>query len=602
MNSNMRLFLELVANSAGMKRELTDSGRAVHKFTQGAKREFESLKRAVGSVQGQLAGIGLTVGAVQQMMQSAQLDKSLIQIGQTAGVGAGEVASLRSGLFRMGKESGQVIENLKGGFDALVQSGLNMREAKATLDGINVAMAVTGANATTLSGGLTVAAQAFQFDLDKPGQALELLDKMTVAGRLGNAELENLSSIFARVGVNANSAGMSFDKTLGFIEALSKVERQPERLATLADSTLRVFTNLNYMRAAQKATGVNFYGKDGSRRDPLAVLKDIKAKFDGLKTDVQRDSFVGAAFGKADLDTIKGIRTLLGSNNLNEVGRMTGLIKDASGTLKKDFKEATANLIDQGGRLKNTLREAADGFVQPINKATADFLKRVMDDKKSGGMGVTGKEMLAGGAAVAAASVLAYRYGGKAISSLVRGAGGVAMGVAEGKALQAAAGITPVFVTNWPTSLGGSGVADTIGGIAGGAAAGNGGRAAGWIARNWKLMAGSSMGMASAELLPFLLAGGAGYGAGTLMNYGLGGLSGWATGGKYSGSGWMGEQVYDMFHPETYRPGAGKTDINLELNIDALGRLTSRSNNLNTSINTVRRGNFFSALMTTEGY
>ena len=325
--ADMKLFLQILANASGLKREMGESGTAVSRFTQGAKREFSSLKGALGGIEGKLAGLGISIGALQQMRVSAQLDKDLTQIGQTAGESAGQIALLRSDLFRMGKESGQDVESLKNGFNALVQSGLNMGEAKSTLDGVNIAMAVTGAKAETLSAGLTVAAQAFQFDLAKPGQALELLDKMTVAGRLGNAELENLSGIFARIGVNAQSAGMSFDKTLGFIEALSKVERNPERLATLADSTLRTFTNMNYMASAQKGTGIKFYSDKGKRRDPLDVLKEIKKRYDTLKTDLQRDSFVQAAFGKADLDTIKGIKTLLQSNNLPEVGRMAGLIE-----------------------------------------------------------------------------------------------------------------------------------------------------------------------------------------------------------------------------------------------------------------------------------
>ncbi len=42
-------------------------------------------------------------------------------------------------------------------------------------------------------------------------------------------------------------------KTLGFIEGLSQIQKEPERLATLADSTLRVFTDMRYMMAAQRA-------------------------------------------------------------------------------------------------------------------------------------------------------------------------------------------------------------------------------------------------------------------------------------------------------------------------------------------------------------
>ena len=77
--------------------------------------------------------------------------------------------------------------------------------------------------------------------------------------RLGNAELENLPDIFARVGGNAKAANFNLDQTLALVELLSKSEPQAERLATLVDSTMRVFTNMRYMKEAQKATGIGFY-------------------------------------------------------------------------------------------------------------------------------------------------------------------------------------------------------------------------------------------------------------------------------------------------------------------------------------------------------
>ncbi|MFH1028482.1 MAG: phage tail tape measure protein [Pseudomonadota bacterium] len=586
---NMKLFLELVARSSGFRSELNNSGRAVTRFTQGAKREFQELRRMAGTVQGKLAGIGLTFGAVKIAADSARLDKSLTQIGQTAGASAKEVSALRQDLFRMGRDSGQGIENLKGGFDALVQSGLDMKESKSTLDGINVAMAVTGANAETLAGGLTVAAQAFQFDLSKPGQALELLDKMTVAGRLGNAELENLSGIFARVGVNALSAGMGFDKTLAFIEGLSKVERQPERLATLVDSTLRVFTNAAYMKSAQKATGIRYFDAKGARRDALDIMQDIKKQYDTLTTDQQRFEFISKAFGKADLDTIKGIRTLMSGDILPQVKKMHGTIKEAGGTLKHDFSEATRNLIDQTGMLKNDLREAADGFVKPINEALGRFVQHLRKPKGQGGMGLDGNDMIVGGLGVSLSVLLAGRYGKKALGGLAQKllnrSGSVAMGVTEGKVLEAAAGVSPVFVVNWPANLGGI--------IPGGGVPGKGG---------------------ASSLLPFLSASS----VGSIPAIGTAIVGGGSIAmGKHLAekeAAWRSTQDLMEMRSRQMVMGGGprsfqvrtidaelakrqvKNDIKIDIQIDDRGRVTTKTTGMNNSVNTMKRGSFFDAI------
>lgn len=573
MADNFKIFMELVARTSGFKRDLTSSKNAVSRFAAGARQEVASLGDSFRTIHGQLAALGLSVGAVKTIMDSARLDKSLGQIGQTAGVGSGQVLGLRQDLFRLGKESGANIEVLRDGFNNLVQSGLGMGAAKETLDGINTAMAVTGATADTLAGGMTVAAQAFEFDLKRPGQALGILDRMTVAGRLGNAELESLSDIFARVGVNAASAGMGFDQTLAFVEGLSMIEKNPERLATLADSTLRVFTNLRYMASAQKATGVKFFDAKGERRDAFSVLEDIKKKYDTLRTDQAKAAFIQKAFGAADLDTIKGIRTMLQGESLGRVREFAGKIADAGGTLKRDFDQATNNLVDQSGRLRNVLREAADDFAEPIKDVLKDLIKWSLDKKENGGLELSGKDMIGYGAGGLLGTMLAARYGSMGISALagkfLKGGSSVAMGVAQGKALEAAAGIQPVFVTNWPAGGINGAVAETAAGAMIGSQAG---KVLPWVKR--MLPMAGNLGLLYA-------AGAAGFGFGKGINAIMAHSS--------VGEGWLGEMLYDVIHGREV-----KNDIELNVAIDERGRVTTKSSDMNTraTVNPLKRGEF----------
>lgn len=456
-NRDLSLALRLYADSARFVSGLAQADSSVRRFGRGVKDEVNAIRGAMNSVRGQLAQLGVTVGVVANQAQSARMDKGLTQIGQTADMSRTEVELLRNELFRMGADTGQSIDGLQQGFNNAVQSGLKFGEALPVIDATNKAVAVTGAAADRLATSLTVASQAYNFDLAKPRMATDLLDKMTVAGRKGNAELENLSDIFARVGVNASRAGFSFDSTLAFIETLSLVERQPERLATLADSTLRLFTNLKYMKEAAQATGVRFFDGKGNRRDPEAVLRDLKAKYDQQKTEKDQAIFLQKAFGEADLDTIKGLATLLGSNKLDKIREFSAEIRNAGGTIERDLPQAINNAVDQTGRLKNVLRKAADHFAQPINDALSNLIRFGLDKKENGGLGLDGKDMIVGGAGLALGTLAAARYGGKGIGALMKRFGGTAAGLAEGKALEAAAGVTPVFVVNWPAQIGGSG-------------------------------------------------------------------------------------------------------------------------------------------------
>lgn len=622
MGDNMRLFLELGTKTRGLVRGLRDSSGHVRKFVGGAKKELAELRGMFGGIQGHMAGLGLSIGTGKLVLDSGRLDRSLTKVGQTAGGTSRHVRQLRQDLFGMGRESGKVIENLEAGFNNLVQAGLNMKQATESMWGVNVAMAVSGSGAAPLTSGLTVGAEFFKFDLAKPGMALEILDKMTVAGRLGKAELEDLAKIFSDMAGEAKDANLNFDKTLAFVEGLSQVQQQPEKLATLARSTLRVFTNLRYMAEAQKGTGVSFFDGEGTRRDAFDVLEDIKKKYDTLTTDKQRAGFIHRAFGKSDQDTIKGIRELLKGDALIRLHSYTEQIQEASGTLRRDFDAATSNLPDQMNMLKNDLRAAADGFIQPMNATLAEWIKWTRADKSQGGLGMDGKDMILGGTALVAGTVLTARYGGKAAGKFLKGGGDLAAGIAKGKAVEAATGVTPVFVTNWPNTPG-NGMLEDLGLGKGRGKAGKGkgggfgktklGKSDGWFSKKFQAGGKWIKSFGTSLKTPALTLGGAGltgtlggvagvtaaglggYEIGTWINQLSGWLAGKATDGKYSGEGWLGSWLYDVMHKKentATAPAVNQNKINLTLSVDQNGRVFTRSDDRNTTVD-VKRGRFF---------
>lgn len=420
-----------------------DLGR-VSMAAQGVGRNLDSLAARTTAI---VAGAGAAYAGYRQIVDAGQLDKQLIQIRQTAGATAEQAAGLRKELFLMATATGQSIESLLGGFNNLIQAGQSWDQALATTRAINPAMAVTGSRAETLAAALAVAGEAFEFDLSKAETSIDVLDRMTKAGRLGNAELEDLSSIFGRVGINAKAAGLQFDETLGLIERLSMIERNPERLATLVDSTLRIFTNQKYLDKASTATGISFYNAEGDRRAALDVLDDISTAYQKFTTQAQKDNALSQAFGEVDLDTLRGLRVLLSPGTLSQARTMATEIATAGGTIAKDLPDAIANSVDQVSRLKAVLREAADGFAQPITKTVSDSIKVLIDSKADGGLGLTGEQLLGGGAATILGGALLLKSGGKLLGKL----GSLGAGVAVGKGLEELAGVQPVYVVNMPS-------------------------------------------------------------------------------------------------------------------------------------------------------
>jgi hypothetical protein len=151
-------------------------------------------------------------------------------------------------------------------------------------------------------------------------------------------------------------------------------------------------------------------------------------------------------------------------------------------------------------------------------------------------------------------------------------------------------GLVPVYVVNWPAEglargkdmvSKGSKVLDKAGDIATGAAAAGalqklnatrmvlekmktwGGAA--WRGAGGLIMKHTPLFLPRQVLIPAAV----GYGAGWMLNQGAGVAAGWATGGKYRGTGWLGEMIYDARRREgvikkdlpVMKPVEMKTDV-----------------------------------------
>lgn len=441
-----------VERTEGSFRRLAQNGgrnlRMLKSLAAGVRTELDRVKRLGGSAQGQLAGLGLGFGAATGLVGSAALDRQLIRTQQTAGMTAAQREEWREEGFRIAKQYGLGREGVDSGFNTLIASGVEYGAAKKTADAIGQGTAVTGADAAILGKAVVAGASAFNIDLNKDGAALALLQKMTVAGRLGNAELENLADLFPKIGQSAQRAGMSISQALAFTETLSTVEMQPERLGTLADSTLRVFGIKAYQEQVTKSTGVEFFDKSGSYRDPAAVLGDLKGKYDKLKTDKDRARFLGVTFKGMDQDTVRGMQIMLSGNRLDTFKEQSAEIAKAEPVFNKDLADNVNSATGTGSRMRATLSQAIDRMAQPLNKTFTDFGTYILDD-----LNLTGEQMLGAGIATGLGGYYAGRgakAGAGALLNKFLGGPETLKNVAVGKVLEEAAGVTSVFVTNWP--------------------------------------------------------------------------------------------------------------------------------------------------------
>ncbi len=472
MSNALDLYVRLAVDNARLNAGFGAAARKTRDFVDQLKSNLSQAKDAFGSLHGQLATLGVGLSMAVVLQETSQLDKSMKLLKNTTGATNSELAGMRKEMYANQQATGVLVDEQKRAADALAAGGMSIDRIRATLTPMSEVMAVAKTDADQLAKALSVTGTHFGFDLTNAKVVTSVLDKMYQAGNAGFAELENLPDIFARVGTNAKAANLSFEETLATIETLSKFEAQPERLGTLVDSTLRVFTNAKYMKDASKATGVRFFDSKGMRRNALDVLDDIEARFRKLQTDAQRSQFVSKAFGQSDQTTVTGLVNLLKSGSLQELRRILGSINNASGAVKRDLEDSLKNSVDAASRLKGALKEAADGFTKPIRDTFTNVVGFVMDDQEKGGLGLTSQEMVIGGTTIAGlmaalpiARILAGGKAGSAVGGAASSIAGFGANLAVGKVLQDTAGVASVFVVNMPSG----GMGGSAGGLPGGA-------------------------------------------------------------------------------------------------------------------------------------
>lgn len=176
-------------------------------------------------------------------------------------------------------------------------------------------------------------------------------------------------------------------------------------------------------------------------------------------------------------------KTQLAHDIWGQEGMRAALLTGGAGDLFGDMQKQMALSLGMEDRMKITMNgfnmaiKAAAGTVQTLlatafdpalGKATA-LANKVNDIADHGaqwlGEHPTANKAITGTAAAAATGVAAYAAynlfksagsGYKAIKGFLGDSASTAKGVAQGKAIEAATGVTPVFVTNWGDAKGGT--------------------------------------------------------------------------------------------------------------------------------------------------
>ncbi len=401
-------------------------------------------------------------------------------------------------------------------------------------------------------------ATPFKITADRYMELADTISRAASASTVGAAEIAESAKYAA--GPMA-SLGKSSKEML----ALSAVMAQVGISGSMAGVALKEF----FLEAAKSKM---FRDSKGNLLPTLEIIKKMKVGLHGLG-EAERNTRLNKAFGERGMQAAIALLND-GKGSYEDIARSM----DAGISLEEKLNISMQGFVRQMQSLKGTFRSTIADLYQPAlpiltvivakTNELVSTLGRASQKNEGIGKATTGLSFAALGLSGAAALALGgagVLYGRRVlkgvggIKGLMSGIGSKAAGIAEGKAVEAATGVTPVFVTNWPASGVGAGSA-TVEALKG----------AGW-AKNLPPLAGKA-GLVG-------LAAGAGYAAGTGINYELDRLVEKLSGEDKGLGGW----IYDLIHGEGIKN-------NINIRIDKDGRVYQEGNKP-TAI-TLDRGDF----------
>ncbi len=325
---------------------------------------------------------------------------------------------------------------------------------------------------------------------------------------------------------------------------------------------------------------LEFWDKKGEMKPTKDLIQSLRTSMESYNTH-QRMFFLEKIFGEQGGLAAMALMSK-GTGSWEFVKEKVLEVASAEDKMTERLKGYSATVTALGGTSKTTLATIFDPLLEPMSfvlKGLNEIVAKigVINNEnpalaKTTSYGLAAITTLVGGYGLYQLG-MAGKYGGKVLKGL-RGTSFASLGVglAEGKAVEAATGVKPVFVTNWPAGFGpAGGVSEVAGGAAGGAAAG--------VGRKFALAAFATNGLVAATVAaPFVskLIGDA-----SRMN------------------GW-GASTIDRNSREYEVMGIGgkvKNDIKIDLQIDGNGKVFSHTNSLDTRISTMPRGGFFDGMM-----
>jgi TP901 family phage tail tape measure protein len=347
-------------------REITTEANA---FGKSGKSGFDQLKTNMGQFLNFFYGAGAVVtaiGSVKQLISTvSELDKSIIDIQQATGYSQSQAKELLNTYIDLGQELGATGTEVAESANNWLRQGKSISDTNTLIKDSMVLSKdaqIESADATTY---LTTAAKGYGVATNN---VIGIVDKLTSVDMKSATSAGGLAQAMAATATNANMAGVSMDKLLGYLavvgettgEAMSSVgtgfSTMFSRMGNIKLSRLvdpETGEDLSNVETSLHSVGIELRSDDKTFRNFGDVLDDVAGKWSGYSSVTQR-SIASSIAGKNHMEQF-----LVLMNNYSTATDYMTVATNSSGTAMEKFSNYEEGVEAKTKILQASLQELA---------------------------------------------------------------------------------------------------------------------------------------------------------------------------------------------------------------------------------------------------
>ena len=312
--------------------------------------------------------LGVTAGVVDTVNTYKDFQLTMSEVGAISEATHEEILSLTESAKQYGATTKFTATESAEAFKYMAEAGWKVSEMQDGIGGIINLAAATGEDIGTTSDIVTDALTAFNYQASDSAHFADVLAKSASSS---NTDVSKMGETFKYVGSMAGALGYSIED-VGIAAGLMANAGVKSSMSGTALNQIftRLSTNTNGARDAISALGIEFYNTDGSARDWLDVMTELRTATADY-TDEQKANLANTVAGTS---AQKGLLAILNATDDSYNGLVTS-IYNADGAAQSMADTMMDNLY---GSI-TLFQSALEGVKNTIGERAEPYLRTAID-------------------------------------------------------------------------------------------------------------------------------------------------------------------------------------------------------------------------------